>query len=122
MSDPLELSERQFQAQVVEYARLLGWWPYSIPDSRRATSRGFPDLTLMHPGRGRLAFAELKDRDGRVSAEQSEWLILLAQVAEWANRGAGKQVVGVFVWRPGDWDAIQLYLDGRDWPSSREAA
>jgi hypothetical protein len=95
-------TERAFQRQIETYARLRGWLVYSIPDSRRATSAGFPDLVLCHPARRRLAFCELKTDEGRVRAEQRTWLDALASVPG----------LDVCVWRQKDWPGIQAYLDG----------
>src|SRR5688572_19177552 len=39
-------TERAFQAQVVKYARLMGWTAYHTHDSRRSQA-GFPDLVLV---------------------------------------------------------------------------
>jgi len=88
----LEL-ERDFQERVVTLARLNGWRVYAVPDSRRATIAGYPDLTMW---RGtRLVFAELKRERGRLSPAQVE---VLAELKRTGNE--------VYEWRPRDWDAI----------------
>ena len=88
----LEL-ERDFQERVVTLARLNGWRVYAVPESRRATMAGYPDLTMW---RGtRLAFAELKRERGRLSPAQVE---VLAELKRTNNE--------VYEWRPRDWDAI----------------
>lgn len=89
------LSEEQFQAQVVQVAKSLGWMVYHTFDSRRSAS-GFPDLVLVHPVQGVL-FRELKTVRGVVSAAQRRWLVSL--VAAGADAG---------VWRPSDWDDVVL--------------
>lgn len=83
--------EREWQAQVVEAARLMGWRVYHTHDSRRSAP-GWPDLALV---RDRLVMAELKTETGRVSPEQQQWLALLT--------AAG---VETYLWRPSDLDDV----------------
>lgn len=98
------ISEREFQAQVMDLARLHGWRVAHHHDSRRqvrpgvyvgdADAAGFPDLVLV---RGhRVVFAELKAERGRTTSEQDAWLDALAATG----------CVDAFLWRPSDWDAI----------------
>lgn len=95
------LTEKAFQRQVVELAKLLGWRCYH-PFLSKWSERGFPDLTLV---RGqRLVFAELKTDHGKVSSFQAEWQGLLAEVSR------GNPGVEVYLWRPADFDAIQAAL------------
>lgn len=94
----LEL-EKDFQQRVVQLANLLGWRVYSVPDSRRASMAGYPDLTLWKPNK-RLIFAELKREKGKVSASQEETLRELNSI-----RG-----LTAYVWRPSDWDEIERVL------------
>lgn len=95
---PIEerLSEREFQAAVIALAKVCGWMVYHTHDSRKSEA-GFPDLTLVRPGR--LIFAELKAADGRVSAPQATWMEAL--------QAAG---VEVFLWRPCDWPNVVAVL------------
>jgi hypothetical protein len=89
-------SERDFQAGVVELARLLGWRSYHTHDSRRSAA-GFPDLVLV---RGkRLVFAELKSETGARSADQRTWLDAL-----------GETPAESYLWRPGDWPEVAEVL------------
>ena len=44
------MSEAEFQAQVVELARLRGWRTHHHYDSRRSTP-GWPDLVMVRRGR-----------------------------------------------------------------------
>ena len=90
------LSEAQWQARVVDYARWARWRVYHVGDSRTVTDRGFPDLVLI---RERVIFAELKTDTGRVTAEQADYLDAL--------RSAGALAA---VWRPKDWDEVQKWL------------
>lgn len=92
-------TEKQFQRQVIEFARLQGWSVYHTFDSRRCVA-GYPDLTLVHPKRKRLLFLELKTDAGKVRPDQREWL-------DWLN-AAG---VTAAVVRPRDWDQIQRELE-----------
>ena len=95
-------TEAQFQRAVIEAAQRNGWSAYSVPDSRRATSSGFPDLVLAHSGHARLVFAELKTNKGRVRPEQKQWL--------WTLEQAGQEV---YVLRPADWPLITEILTGQ---------
>lgn len=89
------MTEAQFQAAVIKLARTLGWRVFHVPDSRRVTERGMPDLTMIHEGQRRLVFAELKSAVGRLRPEQEVWLRVL--------REAGAEV---HVWRPADLDEV----------------
>ncbi len=93
-----QVSEKQFQAQVVAAARLAGWLVYHVHDSRRSEA-GFPDLVLCHPQRRRLLFRELKSLRGRVRQEQRLWLWVLRQCGQDAR-----------VWRPDQWSEIRREL------------
>ena len=84
----VELTEKEYQAQIVELAETLGWRIYHTHDSRRSPA-GFPDLVAAHPIGG-VIFVEVKARRGRLSQAQRAWLDCL-----W-NADAR-----VFVWRDG---------------------
>jgi len=86
--------EKDFQAQVVELAKLLGWKVYSTRAAMTmkgfrtpVTSKGFPDLLLLR--KGRLIGAELKV-SAKVSPEQEVWLSELSEVPG----------ITCHVWRP----------------------
>ena len=98
MTVRLGVSERVFQAGVVELARLGGWRVYHAYDSRRSEA-GWPDLAMC---RGeRLVCAELKSRTGRVRADQRAWMLALGRVAG----------VEVYLWRePASWPEIREVL------------
>ena len=89
--------ERDFQADVLELARLTGWLAYHPHDSRRSAA-GWPDLALVR--NGRIIFAELKTTRGRLRPEQRIWLDALAHCPG----------VEVAVWRPRDWPMIERAL------------
>jgi hypothetical protein len=105
--------EREFQRQVMDYARLNGWEVRHIHDSRRevvdrkrgrllvgdADAAGLPDLIMVRPPV--VLFAELKRRRGKASDAQVFFLGLLA--------GCGPNV-RVKLWRPGDWSDIETTL------------
>ena len=89
------ISESQFQQQVIDLAltyllRIFHW-----PDSRRATDRGWPDLSLV--GDRGLILAELKTAKGKLSDEQLEVGAMLRQISD------ACAVVEYHVWRPDDW-------------------
>lgn len=65
-------SERELQDHIVGLARSLGWLAYHTHDSRRSEP-GYPDLHLVHPGRGASLFRELKSTKGRISPDQRKW-------------------------------------------------
>jgi hypothetical protein len=95
-----QLSERQWQEQVVAWARRSGWLVFHTFDSRRSTGAGFPDLVLAKPGR-MVVFAELKTMKGVISTSQREWIAAL-------NMPFGG--CQAFFWRPSDEDAIKTLL------------
>lgn len=74
------LSEKLFQRQVLELAKIMGWRVYH-PFLSKWSERGFPDLTMVRARDRRLLFAELKAEAGRLTPAQVEWQELLAAVA-----------------------------------------
>ena len=92
----LQQTEREFEAAVVELAKLNGWKVFHPFDSRRSEP-GWPDLTLV---RGqRLVVAELKSERGKLSAAQTDWTHALLFAG-----------VDIRVWRPRDWPEIERTL------------
>lgn len=91
--------ERDFQRQIIDAARWLGWLVYHVFDSRR-DEPGFPDIVMVHPRQRRVVFAELKSEAGRLRPEQLVWL------------GALMNCPGVecYVWRPRDIDRVMETL------------
>ena len=90
-----EMTEDELSRAVIDRATHYGWKVYSIARSDRgrlrcASSKGFPDLLLMRPGM--IAFAELKRYGGKLTAEQDEWLRLLAST-----------FTNVHAWTPEHW-------------------
>ena len=104
------LTEREFQRQVVDLAKLCGFRVAHFRPGRtrdggwrtpvEADGAGFPDLTLCHPGRRLLLFVEVKVRT-KLSAAQAGWLADL--------RAAG---VRAEVWVPEMWSETERTLRG----------
>jgi hypothetical protein len=93
-----ELTESQWQSQVIHLAKLRGWAYYHTVDSRKS-NKGFPDLVLV---RERVIYVELKTEKGRVRPEQQDWFELLAL--------AGQEV---YLWRPSDVEIVDQVLGTR---------
>lgn len=108
------LTEKLFQRQVVELAKIHGWRVYH-PFLSKWSERGFPDLTMVRARDRRLLFAELKADKGAISAHQAEWQELLGAVSDAAAGIPHDEVrdgrrIEVVVWRPRDWDEIERVL------------
>ena len=91
------LSERAFQASVLDLARLTGWRAYHTHNSRRSEP-GYPDLCLV---RGDVCImAELKTDVGKVTTAQE------------ARLAAFDAVPGIeaVVWRPRHWATVEAKL------------
>lgn len=88
-------SEREFQREVIKRAGLFGWLVYHTRNSR-GSNPGFPDLVLVHRGKRKVIFAELKTEKGKLSKEQQEWIDALML-------SSGDVVE---VWRPSMMDRI----------------
>ena len=87
------MHERDWQAIVVDAAKLNGWRVYHTFDSRRSEP-GFPDLVMVRGGR--LIAAELKSETGRPTRAQVDWLRDLEAV----------ESVETYLWRPSDWEQV----------------
>ena len=92
------MTEREWQAQVVEAATLTRWRHYHAYDSRRSDP-GWPDLVLARAPE--LLMVELKTDTGRLSRAQREWMQVLTACG-----------VECHVWRPGDFAAVWARLNG----------
>ena len=90
------LTEKGFQAQVVQLAKMLGW---KVQFHWRETHSpaGWPDVVCARPPR--ILFAELKTDKGRTTPAQDEWLATL--------RLCG---CDVYVWRPVDLEATIMEI------------
>jgi len=101
------ISEKDFQAQVIDLARVNGWLVAHFHDSRKQITRpdgrkffvgdrdakGFPDLVLVKPPN--LVFWEMKKQLGKTTPEQDAWIEALQKC------GLDARVV-----RPSDWDDV----------------
>jgi hypothetical protein len=96
----IAVTERQFQSQVIQLARLFGWrTQYHWREIH--SPAGWPDLTLVQ---GEVAwFSELKRDTGIVTPAQQEWLDALAAVRE----------VHTGIWRPSQFEQIAELLQRR---------
>lgn len=93
------VTEKDFQSQVIQLARLLGWRVAhfrSICDRQgiwrtpvQADGAGWPDLFMVR--RDRAIAAELKRELSKAMPEQDIWLYKLAQTC-----------VETYIWRPSD--------------------
>jgi len=102
------LTERQFQTQIIEWARSLGWRvhaerPARFRDGTWAThvqgDIGWPDLAMARGSR--LIIAELKVGRNKVVSHspQDRWLHALLKTG-----------VEVYTWRPEAWSQILVVL------------
>jgi len=102
---PPPMSEKDWQAQVVQLAGTFGWMvqhsrPAQVGDRWMTAitgNVGFPDLVLAHRTKG-VIFAELKTETGRIAPAQTDWRDTLASHVEW------------HLWRPSDLDAVMRRL------------
>ncbi|MBG0818965.1 VRR-NUC domain-containing protein [Planomonospora sp. ID82291] len=88
-----DMMEDVLQANVRRLAAAMGWRVHCWYNSRKSPP-GFPDLTLIHTGQGRIMFRELKRSGSRgvISEAQAACMADLAAVG-----------MDVKVWRPEDW-------------------
>lgn len=107
---PRPISEKEFQRQVVDLARVLGWATGELADGSLAgliyhpqlskwSERGWPDLALARRRDGRFLLAELKAERGQLSLRQTQVIDLL--------KACG---LTVHVWRPSDIESIAEVL------------
>jgi len=94
------MSEADLDRAVRMLAETCGWERFHVWNSRHSAS-GFPDLVLCRPPR--LAFAELKSQNGKLTVDQQRWLDFLRSVPS----------IEVYVWRPDDLDHIARILSPR---------
>lgn len=108
----IEMSEKEFQNQVMDMAKDLDWMRMHTRPAMRQSGgwstpiqgeKGWPDIVLV---RGpRMILAELKSESGRLSDEQRAWGERLRHVAD-ASGGA----LIYAVWRPSDLQQIAELL------------
>lgn len=110
-SNKIPLTEKQFEAQVKDLAKIFGWKYYHTWRSIHSPA-GFPDCVLVRPPR--LIFAELKSEKGSVSEKQQEWLDILKAcqerpkdfALEYAEKRGYVLIPEVYIWRPDDIEEI----------------
>lgn len=121
MASPrVDLSEHDFQDQVIDLAHFLGWKVHhDRPARTQRTGKwithvqgdaGFPDLVLAK--NGRVIFAELKSEKGKISEDQYRWLAELSGWEDWRDgmTTAESNIMSVYVWRPSDLEEIARVL------------
>ena len=99
-------SEEDFGKTVIELAQLYDWLVSHFRPGRTLQGwrtaiqgdKGFPDLVLVRSPR--VIFAELKSERGRLTPEGKAWKELLEQCPG----------VEYYLWRPEDWEEIELVL------------
>lgn len=92
----LDITEKAFQRQIMDYAKLRGWKVLHVL-RMRGSEAGWPDLSLVRPPR--FLAVELKSEHGRPTPAQLEWLEALS--------GCG---VETHLWKPSDWREIEEAL------------
>ncbi len=101
----MDITEKQFEAQVKDLAKLFGWRYYHTWRSIHSPA-GFPDVVMVRPPR--LIFSELKSEKGKPSPEQEAWLEDLRECHILVDI-IGKDEMympEVYLWRPRDFEEI----------------
>lgn len=104
------ISEKQFEAQVKDLAKIYGWLYYHTWRSIHSPA-GFPDCVIVRPPR--LIFAELKTEKGVVSDKQQEWLDTLKgcqHIILQPDTNKPVELPEVYLWHPEDIEKIAEIL------------
>ena len=117
------MKEIEFQDALVELAHRFGWTVFHARPSgtgkgwRTAVAydgKGYPDLTMIHPETGTVAFAELKAERGTASPDQQAWGEKLLRVQTMQARACRDEIdaplTRYFYWKPSDANAIATFL------------
>lgn len=98
------ITERDYQTQIVQLARMTGWAVFHHHDSRRQVApgvfvgdkdaKGFPDLILLRPPQ--VLVIEVKRELGKTTPEQDVWL------RRWSECG-----ITALVARPSNWPEVE---------------
>ena len=98
------ITEKQFESQVKELAKLFGYLYYHTWQSFHSPA-GYPDVTMVRlEPEPRLIIAELKTDDlihSQPSIDQWMWLYILQQLPA---------PVECYLWRPSDFETIAEIL------------
>ena len=97
------ITEKQFEGQVKDLAKLFGWKYYHTWRSIHSPA-GFPDVVMVRPPR--LIFAELKSEQGKPSDKQQDWLDILKE----CQRDFSFRMPEVYLWRPSQFEEIANIL------------
>ena len=92
------ITEKEFQAQIVKLAKIIGFEVYHTWNSRHS-AKGFPDLVLVRPPQ--LLFLEVKTEKGKLTVEQARWIAALMACDQ-----------EVYLVRPSNWPQIEAILKG----------
>ena len=94
------ITEKDFQATVIDLARSLGWIVGFTHDSRKSEP-GEPDLRMVHPVQYRVIFAELKTAKGKLTkgryTKSGRWL---PGQDQWQDALISCPGVEYYLWRP----------------------
>ena len=106
------ITEKDFQATVIDLARTYGWIVGFTHDARKSEP-GEPDLRMVHPDQHRVIFAELKTVKGRLTKgrlnKSGRWMTGQDQWGD-ALIASG---VEYYLWRPDGLDGeIERILGG----------
>jgi hypothetical protein len=99
VSEVFTMTEATFQEQVRKLAVDTGWLYYHTHDSRRSPE-GYPDVHLVKPPR--IIHAELKVDDPKEKPSRAQRV--------WLDAFAACPGVETYLWRPKDWEDINLIL------------
>lgn len=110
---PAPMKEKDLLSWVLELAARTGWRAWHVPAPMLATRNGFvgarqasglPDVFLLCDDPPRMIIAELKGTNGKLTADQREFLRLARDAA------ADSREVGVYAWDPSCKAAVETML------------
>ena len=107
------ITEKDFQATVIDLARTYGWIVGFTYDARKSEP-GEPDLRMVHPTQHRVIFAELKTVKGKLTIgglnKSGRWM---TGQDEWGDALISSGVE-YYLWRPDGLDGeIERILRGK---------
>ena len=96
---PDDISEKEFQSEVIRVAKRCGWIVHHHLNSI-GSEAGWPDLCLLHTGRAKSLFVELKTNTGPIRHDQQVIGQAMVQTGlDWR------------IWRPAMWSEIVRTLE-----------